>query len=331
MGYDGKIMRRALQHFERDKARREDEFEQRRETLYRLDPRLRQIDRELRQTMSRLIATALRKGTDPRAAVATLRNRNLTLQRERADILTALRQPADALELKPACYLCGDTGYDKRGKICHCLRNYYASEQKQELSHLLDLGNQSFDTFDLSYYSQTVWPDYGISPRENMQARYESCVNYACHFGEKQDNLLMFGPAGLGKTHLSAGIAREVSDQGFSVVYDTAAHIFSRFEAEKFGRDEDATGDVNRMLTCDLLILDDLGTEMLTSFVQSALYRIVNTRLMEKRDTIISTNLEPEDLGRRYSPQIASRIEGEYRLIPFFGEDIRRLKRLRNK
>ena len=123
-------------------------------------------------------------------------------------------------------------------------------------------------------------------------------------------------------------MAREVSDRGCSVVYDTAGHVFSCFEAEKFGREtEDRDGSVEPILRCDLLILDDLGTEMTTSFVLSALYQIVNTRLLERRSTIISTNLRPDQIAQRYSPQIASRIEGEYKGLPFFGKDIRIQKR----
>ena len=141
--------------------------------------------------------------------------------------------------------------------------------------------------------------------------------------------LFIYGGSGLGKTHLSAAIAREVSERGFSVVYDTAGSVFQRFEAQKFDREENAEDDVDRVLSCDLLILDDLGTEMTTAFVQSALYQIVNTRLMEKKSTIISTNLSPEKLAQRYSPQIASRVEGEYQILLFAGEDIRRLKKER--
>ena len=157
---------------------------------------------------------------------------------------------------------------------------------------------------------------------------YDTCVEYAHNFGKRPANLLLFGRPGLGKTHLSAAIAREVSGKGFSVVYDTAGHVFERFEAQKFGRDE-AERDVERVLNCDLLILDDLGTELTTAFVQSALYQILNSRLLEKRSTIVSTNLMPEAIGQRYSPQIASRIEGEYQLLPFVGEDIRTLKKKR--
>jgi DNA replication protein DnaC len=328
MAYDGRIMRRALQRFEADRREREERFAQREESIYRRSPRLREIDQELRDTMRRIITSALRRGTDPHAPLQALRDRNLSLQKEKAALLAQLGLPADCLENKPACALCGDTGY-RGGEVCRCLREYYAREQQKELSRMLDLGAQSFETFSLDWYSQEVQPELGLSPRENMKWVLRTCRSYAENFGERSGSLLMTGAPGLGKTFLSACIAREVSDGGFSVVYDTAAHIFSRFEAEKFRDDAAAQEDAQRVLRCDLLILDDLGTEMTTAFVISALYRIVNTRLLERRATILSTNLRAEELAGRYSPQIASRVEGDYQILPFFGRDIRQLKRER--
>jgi DNA replication protein DnaC len=135
----------------------------------------------------------------------------------------------------------------------------------------------------------------------------------------------------LGKTFLSACIAREVSEGGFSVVYDTAGIIFSRFEEQKFSRDmqdvREAKDVTRKYLRCDLLILDDLGSELTTPFVQSALYQLVNTRLIEGRSTIVSSNFTMDDLRQRYTPQIISRLEGEYETLPFFGKDIRLLKK----
>lgn len=331
MAYDGRIMRRALQRFEEDRTARQEAFARRREQVFARRPRLRQIEQELGQTMSRIISGALRRGTDPRPAIETLRDENLSLQREKREILEELGLPEDYLEEKPACSLCGDTGY-RGGEVCLCLRRYYAREQQKELSRMLDLGSQSFDTFSLEWYSDRA-RDGGVSPQENMKAVYDVCAEYAYQFGKKPGNLLLFGAPGLGKTHLSAAIAREVSGKGYSVVYDTASHVFEQFETQKFSREEDeeTSADVERVLQCDLLILDDLGTEMTTAFVQSALYRIVNTRLMEKKSTILNTNLTPGELARRYSPQIASRIEGEYQILPFLGEDIRKLKRRRER
>ena len=328
MAYDGKVMRRALQAFEEDRRTREAREARRREDIFRRAPRLREIERELRAAMGRLVTVTFRRGTDPAEEVARLRVENLRLQRERRDLLERLGLPEDCLEERPACPLCGDTGY-RDGGVCRCLRGYYAREQQRELSRMLDLGGQSFDTFSLEWYSDRVEPGERRSARSHMEERvYNSCAEFAHRFGRRFENLLFFGAPGLGKTHLSAAIAREVSGAGWSVVYDTAGHVFRVFEDEKFSREE-AGEDVERVLRCDLLILDDLGTELTTAFVQSALYEIVNTRLVERRSTILSTNLMPNELGRRYSPQIASRIEGEYQLLPCVGEDIRRLKRER--
>ena len=331
MAYDGRVLRLALQRFEEDRRERQERCRERRERIFTRQPRLRQIDAELRSTMSRIITSALRRGTDPASAIAVLRDENLSLQAEKRELLAKLGLPEDALDETPACPLCGDTGY-RDGRMCRCLRSYCAREQQRELSRMLDLGSQSFDTFVLSWYSDRLEPGQRKSARQHMEEKvYNSCAEYASHFGKRPENLLLFGAPGLGKTHLSAAIAREVSERGFSVVYDTAGHIFGQFEQQKFGREEEADDHVERVLSCDLLILDDLGSEMTTAFVQSALYQIINTRLMERRSTIISTNLTPEGIAQRYSPQIASRIEGEYTLLPFVGEDIRRLKKERGQ
>ena len=330
MAYDGKILRRAQAQFEEDRAAREENFRRKRESVYARRPRLKEIDGELRSTMSRIISSALRRGTDPRPAMGVLRDRNLTLQEERTALLAELGLPADCLEEKPLCPLCNDSGF--RGEaVCRCLREYYAREQKKELSRMLDLGNQSFETFSLDWYPEAADNRLGVSIRQRMERTKDICVDYAYDFNGRSGNLLFTGAPGLGKTFLSACIARVVSERGYSVVYDTAVNVFAQFEQQKFTRDEDGqAGDgVSRILNCDLLILDDLGTEMTTSFVQSALYQIVNTRLMAKKSTIISTNPPPQEIGRRYQQAVASRIEGEYRIVPFFGEDIRRLKKER--
>ena len=328
MPYDRKILRRAMAQYEQDKQSRAAAFEARQQEILREIPRLGEIDRELRSTMSQIVVSALRRGTDPMPALRVIRDRNLELQRERSAILMEHGYEPDELEEKPFCVLCGDTGF-RDGAMCRCLRKYYARAQIQELSRLLDMGTASFESFDFRWYSASPWPQLGISPRANMERNFDTCRDYAHQFGPRSGNLLLSGEPGLGKTFLSACIARVVSENGFSVVYDTAGHIFTQFEKVKFRREEDeaAEEDVNRCLNCDLLIVDDLGTEMTTAFVQSALYQIVNGRLLAGKQTIINTNLPPEELGRRYSPQILSRIEGEYEILPFFGEDIRRQKR----
>lgn len=329
MAYDGKLMRRALARYDEDKQRRAEAFRARERAVYQKAPRIEEINIELSHTMAKIIASGLKRGADPRSAIAALEAENLNLQSERTRLLEKLGYPADYLEEKPNCTKCNDTGF-LGSEVCTCLRDYYVRAQNEELSQMLDLGTQSFETFNFDYYSAAPDFEVGTSPRLNMEKNYDVCQDYAHEFSPKSGNLLLYGDAGLGKTFLSASIARVVSEGGSSVVYDTAGHVFSRFEAQKFRReagDDGADGDVERYLKCDLLILDDLGTEMATSFIQSAVYQLVNTRLMTGKKTVISTNLSPEEIGKRYGAAVLSRIEGEYRILPFFGEDIRKLKK----
>ncbi len=329
MGYDGRVLRRAKARYDEDRQRRAELFRARQRECYAREPRLEEIDRTLSGTMAKIIAAGFRRGADPRSAIAALAEQNLALQRERGELLTALGYPADCLEEKPRCEACGDTGW-RGSEMCECLKAYYIREQNAELSRMLDLGTQSFETFRFDYYSQEQEPRQNLSPYQRMEKNFDICRDYANEFSPKSGNLLLSGAPGLGKTFLSASIARVVSDAGHSVVYDTAAAVFSRFEAAKFRRDEgaeEADEDVARYFKCDLLILDDLGTEMISALVQSALYQLVNARLLSNRKTVISTNLNPGELGKRYGAAVLSRLEGEYRILPFFGEDIRRLRK----
>lgn len=199
MAYDGRVMRLALERFDEDRRARSEEQERRRERVFARQPGLREIEGELRSTMSRIIAQALRQGTDPVPAVERLRDENLRLQEEKRTLLRQMGLPEDYLEEQPVCPICNDTGYDAGG-VCRCLRAYYAKEQQKELSRMLDLGNQSFDTFELEWYSDQVDPAKGISPQENMKWVYDVCAEYAHWFGRKPGNLLLFGAPGLGKT-----------------------------------------------------------------------------------------------------------------------------------
>jgi len=331
MPYDPQIMSAALRSFLSDRDARRAALQRRTQDVYRRAPRVEIIDRQLRTTTIQVIAAAFNSDQDPAPALKALERDNLALQRERAELLVGAGYPYDYIDDVPRCQICQDTGYLSDGSPCRCLLSYYTREQNRRLSKLLDLGSQSFDTFSFDWYSSKTVPAYGCSPLENMEVIREICGNYAHTFGPQSGNLLFSGPPGLGKTFLSACIAREVSDHGFSVVYDTAAHIFQQFERGKFGRDtpydEDPDREINRYLKCDLLILDDLGTELLTAFVQSAFYRLVNERLVNHRKTVLSTNLTPQEIGTRYGAAVLSRIQGEYQLMPFFGDDIRLLKR----
>ena len=333
MPYDANVLRRANQRLEEKNRRRREQTERLRQDVYARQPKLAQLDRRIQGTMASLVAAALRQGSDPVQAVRAVREENQSLQRERVSLLEAMGLAEDALNDTPACPLCRDTGW-QGARMCRCLKELCAQEQIKELSKLLDLGEQSFDTFSMDYYSPAADPLHGISPRENMDINCNVCWNYAHKFGRiSTKNLLLSGPPGLGKTFLSACIARTVSESGFSVVYDTAVNVFGQFDTRRFRRDSsdglDARDETRRYLGCDLLILDDLGREMTTRLTQASLYELVNTRLVADKQTVISTNLPLEELESRYDPPTVSRLKGEYEFLEFFGEDIRSLRKNR--
>lgn len=327
MGYDSTILRRASQRLAESKKAREENQEALRLRLYSQCPELEDIDRQLKGTILDIIASSLRKGSDPGPALQVIKDKNMDLQLRKAQLLQQLGFPPDALEDTPTCKKCNDSGWTGT-KMCDCLQILCAQEQTKELSKLLDLGEQSFDTFSMEWYSPLPWPNEKKSPRENMDKIKETCWIYATRFGRTPlKNLLLIGDPGLGKTFLSACIARTVAENGFSVVYDTASNLFARFEEQKFSKDvqegKGAQEETRRYLGCDLLILDDLGSEFTTPFVQSALYTLINTRLTQNRATVISSNLSMDGIRSRYNGQTASRLEGEYRVLRFYGEDIR--------
>lgn len=323
MAYSEQILHRARARLDRARLERIRENEEHRRIAYERYPRLKEIDNELRLSLSQAVASYLRKGDDPMAGIAEVRQRNLALQREREWIIEAADFGDGFLDDTPICTKCGGTGYTG-STMCSCLRELCRQEQKKELTSLLGNGEETFDSFRLDYYPDVYDPNLGASPRKLMQSNYNICKKYAQGFRPGSGDLLFSGATGLGKTFLSACIARTVADRGCSVVYETAIHLFSDFEIEKFSSDEESRGLTKKYLECDLLIIDDLGTEMTTQFTVAALYQIVNTRMMEHRATIISTNLTPDAIEKRYSPQIASRVVGTYRFIKFAGEDIRR-------
>lgn len=329
MALDGKILAAAKVALAERVGRLEAERARRRRAVYAKRPRVQEIDRTLRTLVIEAAAAALRHGEDPAAAIAALSETSQALQEERALELTAAGFPSDWLDEKPFCEKCGDTGYDGTA-LCACLTALYREKQAESLSSLLRLGDATFDSFDLSWYDDTPDPVYGVSSRANMEVVYETCVQYARRFGRQRGNLFLCGPPGLGKTFLSACIARVVSESGYSVVYDTAGAVFSRFEEEKFGKSDDpgaVRAQLRRYLECDLLILDDLGTEMTTAYTISVLYELVNTRLITGKKTVINSNLTFGEMHGRYSEQIMSRLEGEYDVLRFYGTDIRRLKK----
>ncbi len=323
MAYSADIVRRARQALAGAKADRESLQQARLQQVYAAVPRVKEIDILLRKSMALAAQAAFLGGSDGVAAMEEVRQANLSLQAEKKALIEAAF-PADFLDESPICPHCGGSGYMGTA-MCSCLRELCRRELTKELS-LLACGEQLFRDFHLEYYPDTVDPKFGVSPRAIMTRTLETCRKYAEEFTPASGNLLFNGGTGLGKTFLSACIAREVAQKGYSVAYDSAQHLFTKLEKDRFSPDETTRLETQKLQNWDLLILDDLGTELTGNFVIAALYSLVNDRLLAGKPMIISTNLTITEIQKRYSPQIASRLQGSFQMLPFAGQDIRVLK-----
>ena len=220
------------------------------------------------------------------------------------------------------CEKCQDTGY-VGGKYCDCIKDKATRRYINELSKTIPIVKSRFENFNLGYY-QDVETENG-NPQKRMTEILKLCLNYADNFNpQESESLLFIGNTGLGKTHLSLAIAYELLVKGYDVIYGSAYNLFSAMEAEHFSEHTDIS--YLRAVGCDLLIIDDLGGEFVSPYIQSLVYNIINTRLLAHKPTIINTNLSMSEINRIYTPRVASRLLGEYTAKRFLGSDIRQQK-----
>lgn len=323
MAYSVRIVSKARALLAGAKADKESKYQQNLQQAYAQLPRLKEIDRLLRRSMTAAVQTVFAKGGDAKEIMEQVKQANLALQQER-EALIRQELPAGFLDDSPICKICGGNGYIN-GKMCSCLQTLCRQEQAKELIRLTT-GQECFDAFRLDYYPEKIDPNYGASPRKIMEANLKACKTFAAGFTPDIGNLMFVGGTGLGKTFMSACIANAVADKGYSVVYENAARLFSKLEKERFRPDEEICEETADFRSCDLLIIDDLGTEMSGQFVTAALYDLLTQRLTERRAMLISTNLNVDEMAKRYSPQIASRLQGNFRRLTFVGQDIRVLQ-----
>lgn len=281
---------------------------------YDSNPRLREIDREHAEVGARLVNAALSGGK----ALDGFKKHSSALTLEKKLLL----EKADIKEPTPDCPICGDTGYIG-GKICGCVKRKAAEIMLSELSEEMPLENSRFDNFNLNYYKDE--DGKSGNPRRRMTAILKVCTEYVIGFDPKKSkNLLFMGSAGLGKTHLTLAIVSGLIEKDFVPVYGSAENLFAKIEKEKFSGEN--RGAYESMTACDLLVIDDLGAEMATAFTKSALYNLVNTRLLSGRPTIINTNLSMKEIETRYTARISSRLIGSFDAYKFIGNDIRQQK-----
>ena len=318
MGFNSAIYREAFEQKKREQHNARLRYEKLLSELYGANPRLLEIERECQAIGAQSAMAAISGNT---GALEEMKERSLSLKAEKEKLLGNLSLPAMQFD----CAACSDTGYLPDGKICDCVKAIAKRIARKKLCEEMPIDDCRFDNFNLSFYSQAEQGN--TTPRKRMTQILKVCRDFAENFDSHSQNLLLLGGTGLGKTHLSLAIANEVLTGDRSVIYGSFQNLVNKLSAETFSYSGN-TDVSDSILGCDLLIIDDLGTEMSTTFSQSCIYNIINTRIMRGLSTIISTNLTFEELEKQYSPRVASRIIGSYTPLQFMGADIRQQKAL---
>ncbi len=285
--------------------------------LYVSVPELTKIEAELKSLGAQLAILTL---SGNKEKLKEVKERSKLLSKQKKEIYKKAKIPNE----KSQCDVCRDTGYVS-GKICECIKKEASRIMAEELSKEMPLNDCRFDNFDLKFYPDKTDGD-GTNPRRRMTSILKLCREYVINFENQKENLLFFGNAGLGKTHLSLAIVSGVIEKGFTPVYGSAENLFAAVEKEKF--EGEGKGSREMMLGCDLLVIDDLGTELVTTFTKSVLYDLINSRILSGKPTIINTNLTMKEIENIYSPRISSRLIGHYNANKFLGPDIRQQKLL---
>lgn len=325
MGYGKKIYADAVAELERRKKAADELAAQRLEDFYAVCPRAQEVRAAIAANASGA-ARAVLRGGDIKAEMKKLQERAAQLNAEYDRLLEENGFSRADVTPRYACPSCKDTGFID-GRMCTCLKQLQRSIAYERLSMNVPLERSTFAAFSLEYYSGDE------RAHTQMSKILDACKRYAAGFKVNSPSLLFKGGTGLGKTHLSLAIAGEVLEKGFGVIYGSVQSFAVALEKERFDRrDEDDLSDTHsQLVSCDLLILDDLGTEFPSTYVNAALYDIINTRLLAEKPTIISTNLSMDELSKRYSERFASRITGFYGKMEFLGSDIRVESRKRGR
>lgn len=297
-------------------------FENNKKIAYSKIPMLYEIDSELSSSGIQISREIMSNKSDSKAIIEKIKNRNKQLIDKKKSLLVENGFEKNFLSIPYNCKKCNDTGYVD-AMPCSCLSEILNKIIIEESKNNSATKTATFDNFNLEYYPEDI---NGVPCKEIMTQSLNSCKEYAENFSKSSPSIYLFGTTGIGKTHISQAIANVVAKNGHKVIYMSAPDLFTMLEKERFNN-ESPIENMQNLTECDLLIIDDLGTEFSTSFTTSALYNIINTRILLDLPTIISANLYPSELLERYSDRIYSRIIGCFEHLHFVGKDIRIIKK----
>ena len=313
-----------MREYERLQAESRSELRARKEKIYAAVPKLRALELQAGNSAMERFRTALQTGN--RAAVEGFSGELRDLEAEKRRLLAEAGYPADALEPRFRCPDCRDTGMAD-GQRCHCFKARAAELLYSQSGLRRIIERENFDRFSLELYDdQRVITKFGMTERAYMEKQLDRCRRYAAGFREKRENLLFRGNTGVGKSFLSHCIAKELIDQGFAVLYLGAAELFECMAAVSMDREDDLSRkeQYDLIFSADLLIIDDLGTEMMNSLTISQFFNLLNARDVPEKGTVISTNLSLTMMRDTYTERITSRILSGYSIIELYGDDLRR-------
>ena len=300
----------------------------RKKQFYKKFKRAKDIELQLSRTAIDS-AKAILSGASAKEKLTELKNKNLALQKELETLLITANLPLDYLNIKYKCADCKDMGYVD-GVMCDCLKSLIKKITYKNLNKLSPLSLSTFEAFNTDLYPDKNSAD-GVNVKSHMEKIFNFCKNYANTFNKNSENLFLQGATGLGKTHLSLAIANSAINSGYNVIYTSTPNILSKLEKEHFSHNFQDEETEKHLIGCDLLILDDMGTEFQTSFSSAMIYNIINSRIMFQKPTIISTNLSVKEIKSAYSKRLVSRIMGNYKRLFFLGNDIRQFLKMPNK
>lgn len=331
MRYSAETYRTAKLELDKRRNRAFTQQQKNKSIFYQKYPRAYEIEREIASTAVKVAKEIFSNKANATERLNTLKEINFNLQEELVSMLISAGFPENYLDEQYTCNLCRDTGYID-GKMCDCMKRILRDMAYNEFNKKSPLSLCDFSTFDLTLYPSESLDNQSKIPKNYMSKVFDYCTMYASNFNINSRNLFFTGDTGLGKTHLSLAIANEVIVKGFGVIYFSVPNLVNQLEQERFHKLNNDDENTEKILNeCDLLILDDLGTEVCTSFTTTAVYNLINTRLTVKKPLLINTNLSLKDIEQRYSKRLSSRIIGDFDIMNFIGRDIRQLKRQQRK